>query len=236
MKHIVLLGDSIFDNQSYVGGGKDTIANLREQMPADWTATLLAVDGSVADGVARQLDRMPPDASHLFVSVGGNDALGEIGILQMRASSAVEVFNELSNVSARFERRYKEMLDAILELNRPTTVCTIYYPRYPDPGMQKVAVAALASFNDVITRQAFLAGVPLIDLRYVCDDDADYANPIEPSEAGGAKIASTIIQIVNDHSFEANKTSVFTGPSNGNGSAARTIPRQFRKGLARRDD
>ena len=35
MKHIVLLGDSIFDNKSYVGGGKDTIENLREQMPDD---------------------------------------------------------------------------------------------------------------------------------------------------------------------------------------------------------
>jgi len=220
MKHIVLLGDSIFDNQSYVGGGKDTIANLREQMPADWTATLLAVDGSVADGVARQLDRIPSDASHLFVSVGGNDALREMDILQMRASSAVEVFNELSNVSARFEHRYKQMLDSVLKLNRPTTVCTIYYPRFPEPERQKLSVAALATFNDVITRQAFLAGVPLIDLRYVCDDDADYANPIEPSEAGGANIASTIIQVVNEHSFEANKTSVFAGSDAGIGLAA----------------
>ncbi len=55
MKHIVLLGDSIFDNQSNFGGGKDTIANLRDQMPAGWVATLLAVEGGVADKVAGQL-------------------------------------------------------------------------------------------------------------------------------------------------------------------------------------
>jgi lysophospholipase L1-like esterase len=211
MKHIALLGDSIFDNQSYVGGGKDTIANLREQMPRDWTATLLAVDGHVTDGVIGQLARVPADATHLFVSVGGNDALGEMSILQMRASSAAEVFSELSRVAARFEERYKRMLDAVLKLNRPTAVCTIYYPRYPDERMQKIAVAALASFNDVIIRQAILAGVPLIDLRYVCNEDADYANPIEPSVAGGAKIARTIIQVATEHRFEANTTSVYAG-------------------------
>lgn len=209
MKHIVLLGDSIFDNRSYVTGGKDTIANLREQIPEGWKATLCAVDGSVADTVVRQLPSVPADATHLFVSVGGNDALGEMGILQMRASSAAEVFGELSNVSATFEDRYKRMLDAVRELEKPTALCTIYYPRYPDARLQKVAVAALASFNDVIIRQASLAGVPLIDLRYVCDEDADYANPIEPSETGGNKIAKTIIQLASEHDFAGRKTSVY---------------------------
>lgn len=213
MKHLILLGDSIFDNRSYVNGGKDTIANLRDQMPDDWKATLLAIDGSVADSVSRQLPSVPNEATHLFISVGGNDALGEMGILQMRASAATEVFMELSNVVARFEGHYKRMLDSVLELNRPTAVCTIYYPQYPDERMQKVAVAALASFNDVIIRQAFLAGVPLIDLRYVCDEEEDYANPIEPSEAGGAKIARTILQVANEHDFSASKTSVYLGPA-----------------------
>lgn len=209
MKHIVLLGDSIFDNQFYVNGGKDTIANLREQMPDNWTGILLAIDGSVADSVEMQLARVPADSTHLFVSVGGNDALGEMGILQMSASSAVEVFNELSNVSARFEDRYKRMLDAVRELKRPTAVCTIYYPRYPDSRMQKIAVAALASFNDVIIRQAFLAGVPLIDLRYVCNEDSDYANPIEPSIAGGSKIAKSILKVTRKHDFARPKTSIY---------------------------
>ncbi|MBV6496993.1 MAG: tetratricopeptide repeat protein [Acidobacteria bacterium ACB1] len=213
MKHIVLLGDSIFDNKSYVNGGKDTIANLREQMPDDWTATLLAVDGSVADNVQQQLSGIPADATHLFISVGGNDALGEIRILQMSASSAADVFNELSNVAERFERRYSRMLNSVVATGKPTAACTIYYPCYPDARSQKLAIAALASFNDVITRQAFLAGVPLIDLRYVCDSESDYANPIEPSEEGGAKIAGTLLRVVNEHDFDGGRTSVYLGPS-----------------------
>ena len=32
----------------------------------------------------------------------------------------------------------------------------------------------------------------IIDLRLVCDEPAEYANPIEPSSIGGAKIALAI--------------------------------------------
>jgi len=48
-------------------------------------------------------------------------------------------------------------------------------------------------FNDVITRAAFSRGLALIDLRLICDEDSDYANPIEPSVQGGAKMARAIL-------------------------------------------
>ncbi len=209
MKHITLLGDSIFDNKSYVKGGLDVISHLREQMPDGLRATLRAVDGSRAQDVSAQLGKIPDDATHLFVSVGGNDALYEAGILDMKVSTSAEVFNELSNRASAFEERYKRMLDAVLKLKTPTTLCTIYYPRMEEAFTQKIAVSALSSFNDVIIRRAFLSGLPLIDLRFVCNEDADYANAIEPSEAGGAKIAKTILQVAGEHDFEGNRTSVY---------------------------
>jgi hypothetical protein len=33
----------------------------------------------------------------------------------------------------------------------------------------------------------------VIDLRFVCSSPEDYANPIEPSSKGGAKIARCIV-------------------------------------------
>ncbi len=209
MKHITLLGDSIFDNKSYVGGGRDVITHLREQMPDDCKAALAAVDGARSEGVAGQLAKAPDDATHIFVSVGGNDALYEADVLQMRVSASAEVFNVLADRASAFEERYKKMLGAVLNLKKPTTLCTIYYPRMDDAFTQKIAVSALSSFNDVIIRQAFASGLPLIDLRFVCSDDADYANAIEPSEAGGAKIAKTILQVAGEHYFEGNITSVY---------------------------
>jgi hypothetical protein len=70
-------------------------------------------------------------------------------------------------------------------------VCTIYDtpPSAPDHAVLR---SAIALFNDCITRAAFERGVDLIDLRLVCSEDADYANPIEPSSAGGRKIAGAI--------------------------------------------
>ncbi|HEX8687376.1 MAG TPA: hypothetical protein VF654_12790, partial [Pyrinomonadaceae bacterium] len=64
-------------------------------------------------------------------------------------------------------------------------------------------------FNDAIIRAAFEAGAPLLDLRLICDEDADYANPIEPSEAGGAKIADAILRLLSGHDFGKRRTEVF---------------------------
>lgn len=89
------------------------------------------------------------------------------------------------------------------------SVLTIYYPRIPDPLIQKIAVSALTIFNDVIIRRAFLAGLPLIDLRLVCDEDSDYANEIEPSEAGGRKIAKAVVRLVRGHDFGRGRTEAF---------------------------
>ena len=70
MAHIILLGDSIFDNLKYVQPEPDVLAQLREMLPAGWKASLRAVDGAVTNDVAGQLANLPADATHLVLSVG----------------------------------------------------------------------------------------------------------------------------------------------------------------------
>lgn len=209
MPHIVLLGDSIFDNAAYVGGGLDVIAHLRRQIPPESKADLRAVDGSLVEDVAAQLKKVPRTATHLIISTGGNNAIANADILNRKASSTAEVFNDLASIGERFKASYRTMLQTARRLEKPFAVCTIYYPRFPEPEVQRIAVAALATFNDVIIREAVKVGVPLIDLRFVCDDEADYANPIEPSERGGEKIASAIMRLVEQHDFNYRRTQVF---------------------------
>jgi hypothetical protein len=48
---VALLGDSIFDNAAYTGGGPDLVTQLRRILPSGWEATLLAVDGARTDDV-----------------------------------------------------------------------------------------------------------------------------------------------------------------------------------------
>jgi GDSL-like Lipase/Acylhydrolase family len=190
--HIVLLGDSVFDNAAYVGDGPDVIRQLRSVLSKGSRATLRAVDGATIAGVAGQLARLPRGATHLVVSVGGNDALREAGVLQDGAASVAGALLKIAAVRERFERDYREMLDVMLGRNLPSAVCTIYEARFPEAERRKVAATALAVLNDAITREAFARALPLIDLRLICESDADFANPIEPSVSGGAKIARAI--------------------------------------------
>jgi hypothetical protein len=58
LNHIVLLGDSIFDNGAYVQGGPDVIRQLQAKLPDGWSATLCAVDGSMVQNVQNQLAKL----------------------------------------------------------------------------------------------------------------------------------------------------------------------------------
>jgi hypothetical protein len=210
MTHIVLLGDSIFDNAAYVRGQPDVIRQVQALLPQGARASLAAVDGAVTASVAQQLRRAPADATHFVVSVGGNDALGQTSIFEDQAPSIAHALNRLADIADGFRRGYRAMLDAVLGRGLPTTLCTIYDPRFPDPRLQRLAVTGLVLFNDVILREAFARGLPVIDLRLVCDSDADYANPIEPSSAGGEKIASAIVALVGDPTLRPGRSAVFT--------------------------
>lgn len=225
-KHIVLAGDSIFDNGSYVPGQPDVAQQLRNQLGEDSNVTLLAIDGDVTKDVHNQLTQLPEDTSHLFISVGGNDALGQLHIFTDPVSSVGEGFLKFSRVQTTFQQEYKAMLENALSLNIPTTICTIYKPCFYHPDMsrvgsyvgngvsntdlQNVSVTALTAFNDVILQEAVTTGIPLMDLRVMYDNVADYANPIEPSTIGGRKMVSVMESIINDHPFSENMTVLYT--------------------------
>jgi len=190
--HVALLGDSIFDNAAYTGSEPDVVHHLRSILPSGWKASLLAVDGSVTGNLSSQVRRVPADASHLVVSIGGNDALGHSDMLDLAVDSTAEALELFHERVREFEESYRSAIEEVLELGRPTTLCTIYNGNLPDPDQARHARIALTMFNDVILRAAFELGLPVIELRLVCSEPADYANPIEPSGRGGHKIATAI--------------------------------------------
>lgn len=209
MAHFVLLGDSIFDNGGYVPGHPDVVRQLRPLLESEDQATLLAVDGNITEDVERQLSRLPADATHLFISVGGNDALQNSSLLYEPVRSVAAGVERLRRVVGEFRSRYLDMLAAVAQANRPTCVCTVYDSI---PGLEPAAVTALGAFNEVILRAAFERGLPVIDLRLVCNEPTDYAaiSPIEPSHLGGAKIARAIATALREHDFATRRTTIYT--------------------------
>jgi len=209
MKHIVLLGDSIFDNAAYVNGGLDVIGHLKSILPPDWKATLLAIDGSITTDVIGQISKIPESASHLIVSGGGNDGLSRADVLQEAAAYVATAIDKLAAIRADFRQKYTRMLRALLACKKPLAVCTIYDPHFPDALMQRLTTTALNIFNDCILREAITHGLPVIDLRLICTEPEDYANEIEPGVSGGRKIAVALLNLVQDHNFSGNRTVVY---------------------------
>ncbi|HWZ83086.1 MAG TPA: SGNH/GDSL hydrolase family protein [Terriglobales bacterium] len=195
MAHIVLLGDSIFDNARYTLGEPDVISQVRQVLPPHWRATLLAIDGSTTENISSQLSGLPRDASHFVLSVGGNDAIMSSEILRAPADSTAQALTQLADVSTSFEERYRRVVGECRKIGLPLTICTIYNGCFPDADYQRLISTALMVFNDVILRVAIEYGLSVIDLRFVCSSAADYANPIEPSSVGGEKIARAIVNL-----------------------------------------
>jgi hypothetical protein len=200
MPHLILLGDSIFDNAAYVAGGPAVIDQVRQNLPTGWRASLLAVDGDTTAGVLHQLQRRPVDATHLVLSVGGNDALNCLPQLDAPATTVKQGLVTLSRMKADFQDGYRTLIKNLLALSRPLLVCTIYDHV---PGLPPELATALGVFNDVILREAIRHRLPVLDLRMICTEHSDYSvvSPIEPSSTGGAKIASRLVTTIVQHDF-----------------------------------
>jgi hypothetical protein len=200
MNHLILLGDSIFDNRAYVAGGSAVIDQVQQKVPHDWQASLLAIDGNTSAQVPQQLTRLPPDCTHLVLSVGGNDAIGCLELMGTPAANLMGALGTLSKIQAGFETSYKALMAELLVLKKPLMVCTIYDSV---PGLVDPLKVALALFNDIILRSAISCGVPVLDLRVICTDHADYSekSPIEPSTQGGEKISDRLVTAMLHHDF-----------------------------------
>ncbi len=126
-RHIVLLGDSIFDNALYVPGGPSVIEHLRRLLPAGDRATLIALDGATVSSVFRQLERIPSDATHLVLSAGGNNALWMAGnIFSQPATDVRSALQHIAKLLTEFKTEYRRLICDLRELRLPLVTCTIY--------------------------------------------------------------------------------------------------------------
>ena len=218
MKHIILAGDSVFDNRTYVEVGEPDVRNqLADLLDDGDKATLIAVDGDINNNVSKQLDNIPNDATHLFISIGGNDALMHIDSFTDSVNTIGEALDSFNEMVQEFEKEYIKMLTNTIKYGLKTTLCTIYNPCFDHENMDRIkymfppntnfkklqrrSTTALPLFNNIIFQEAFNFGLPVMDLRLIFNDMADYSNPIEPSVVGGMKMARIIKEISDNHDF-----------------------------------
>ena len=192
--HVVLLGDSILDNEHYTGGAPDVSQRLTAMLGDGWAVSLVARDGATTRSLPYQFQHVPVDTTHLVISIGGNDANGESRILRDAEQRTMrDSLDELWFMGELFSANYAAAVTPLLGLGVPVVLCTIYDCDFP-PGEREPVKAALAIFNDVILRFAFVHDVNVLDLRTVCTEPEDYEHIIEPSAVGGTKIAKAIAE------------------------------------------
>ena len=208
MPHLVLVGDSIFDNIAYVSKGFAVIDHLRNELPDTWELTLLAVDGDVTTDVEKQTKKLPAGTTHIILSAGGNDALRQINLLEQQVRTVSEAFAAFGEVRELFRKNYEAVVKLLLSFSCPVSVCTIYDTV---PGIDTTALTALSLFNEVILRVAAANRLPMLDLRLVFAEVSDYSavSPIEPSATGGAKLAKAIAAMYARHDFDAEHSVIY---------------------------
>ena len=198
-KHYVsLLGDSIIDNKVYVGEGELSVTE-HLQYNSSSNFTMIAVDGDTTEDVLEnQLDNLKEPVSHIVLSIGGNDLLQNLHLLQDETSGMKFALEKSSELIGEIQENYTKILEHLSQYDAKVLLCTVYEGDLKSDVLladyDKAGQAMLKMHNDTVYYLASKFDVDVLELRNIFTNKEDYANPIEPSHIGGEKLAKSIIQ------------------------------------------
>ena len=189
-RHVVLLGDALLDAYSSIdktpGKFEDALLpGTRNQ----WKISVVSAAEVERAGPALSL---PRDATHAIIFIEGNYAIEQSGLLHGRPGAYGQTLEQLALAADEFERTIERLIHVAQAARLVIMVCTMFQPNYKDPVRQRTACAALAVFNDRVTKRAAEARVSLIDLRLICNEPEDYDKPTQLSQSGLQKAANVI--------------------------------------------
>ena len=180
-KVIILLGDSILKNESYVKSGLSVEDYIKNQISS--TFCFAINDSNIVD-VYNQLEQIPIDYNDptcsIFLSVGGNDILSN-------HIADKESLRPIFIAYTKLIRSIKTKMD-----KSKLFLINIYYPL----GLKySQYTPILEEWNKMIDDFAYnstnnISGV--VRLNELLKEETDFTHEIEPSESGGLKIAEAI--------------------------------------------
>jgi len=183
-KTVVLLGDSILKNNSYVSDGKGVDNILEERNIKVYS---LAENSSKIVDVYPQINKIPLDINNkstiIFLSSGGNDILSfyvdqngdatDTGFLKTMLSAYKKM---VKSIQTRMDSCKIVLLD-------------IYYPTSNQFSQYRPIIE---EWNTLIANYARENSFGLLQISQSVTATEDFTLGIEPSEKGGTKIAQKI--------------------------------------------
>lgn len=202
--HVVLLGDSTLDNARHLDldAGEMSVEGQLSKRCAEkgWEFTLLARDGSTLDDVARQqLPFIPDEATHLVLSASGNNLLGLLNEMADSHWSLGSMASSIGQGLPQVADNYRRLLQAMKSSGCHMACCTVYRPQFKHIFLRTLATMSLGVHNSRIHQIAQDLDISVIDFGVLFDCDEDFANPLELSTQGGAKVVENVMQFVRDH-------------------------------------
>ena len=178
-KTIILLGDSVFNNNSYVEKGKAVNEILNKKADENTIIISLARNDSTINNIYQQLENVNIDLNNklttVFLSVGGNDIMN----LHKR------------NLDDTFEK-YNTLIHAITTKlpNIKLVLLNVYYP----PNVSKYdSIIDKWNTNLELEYKANNKNIYILNLANLLKESSDFVFDIEPSITGGEKIANKIL-------------------------------------------
>ena len=188
---IVLLGDSILKNNSYVPDGK-AVDNIIEErnLKNDKTIELysLAENNSKIVDVYSQINKIPLEINNksttIFLSSGGNDILS-FYVDQHGDTSDTGFLNTMLAAYKKLVKSIQSRMDLC-----QIVLLDIYYPTSNQFAQYK---PILEEWNGLIADYARENSLGLLQISQIVTSNDDFTLGIEPSEKGGQKIAQSIL-------------------------------------------
>jgi lysophospholipase L1-like esterase len=179
-KNIILLGDSILNNSTYVKPGESVSDVIKRK--GEINIMNVAIDKSKIKDINNQLIRIPSNYNnsntYIFISIGGNDILN---LLSQNDEQINELFKEyLKNIKAIKNKFPKSKIIAL----------NIYYP---PSSYYKMYYKSIDSWNKLLKQNTF-EGYNVLNIDEIIKTNNDLVNEIEPSKQGSIKIANAIMK------------------------------------------
>ncbi|MCB1192873.1 MAG: SGNH/GDSL hydrolase family protein [Leptospiraceae bacterium] len=201
---VALLGDSIFDNRRYVNFDHEDVEHVLKESGVD--CKLYALDGAVIKIIPFQIEEMKKEIdsiSSVFLSVGGNDGLGALHLIQQNLSTD-EFFNSFKE---QLNDLYSDIYKFKNSRNIPVHVLNIYYPCFDfagsrmleeirNPQFRDVIIQSVDRLNEVIKETATKYSFGFIDINSEFNEPQFYANEIEPSYEGSKLLTKLIRRVI----------------------------------------
>jgi hypothetical protein len=185
---IILIGDSILNNNNYIFTEGKSVSDLIKAEHSD--TYLFAKDGAIITDCYTQIEQISKveneanseENIYIFVSAGGNNIL----------SSRNKLSNEMIE---SFFQQYSTLILSIKSSfpNAQIYLLNLYYPL---DSRFKNLYTYIDQWNTLLSEFAENNKLKVIQTNKFMLKNSDFTNAIEPSETGGKKLADAILSSV----------------------------------------